>query len=181
MDTLILRGDAVKAFGSGKVGGYLVRFTGPGDKDLEGDYFTAATYYGPRDGDGAECLFHHGLPVKAELADLADRTFRPIRTRRDTVGIWAETVLNMADEYEAKVYNLAKAGKLGWSSGTAAHRVKRASDGRVTRWPIAEGSLTPTPAMPANYGDVRPIKALLDDGRARHLAVELGLLELEVV
>lgn len=159
-DVLIYHGDALKALDdSGRVGGYLVRFSDSKSKDLHGEYFDAKGYYGPADGDGAETLFEHGFPVMPESApakvkdfikSLADRTFQPLKTRRDEIGIWAETVLDLADEYEKAVYGLVKMGKLGWSSGAPGHRVKMDKDGRITRWPIAEGSLTPRPAEPKN-------------------------------
>ncbi|MCS7072218.1 MAG: phage major capsid protein, partial [Anaerolinea sp.] len=40
------------------------------------------------------------------------------------------------------------AGKLGWSSGSLPHLVDVRPDGRIDRWIIVEGSLTPTPAEP---------------------------------
>lgn len=160
-DTLIWFGSEVKALDdNGKVGGYLVRFTDSDHKDLDGDYFTGDTYYGPKYGDGSEALFEHGFPlpapfdapdtVKSFFEELADHTFAPLKTRKDSLGIWAETVLDMSDAYEKLVYGIAKKGKLGWSSAAPAHRVKRQRDGRITSWPIAEGSLTPRPAEPLN-------------------------------
>lgn len=149
LDSLISYGDAVKVLDEGRVGGYLVRFTNAASKDITGEYFTAKTYYGPRNGDGADMLFHHSRPI-AGLMQLADHMFQPISTKVDDIGIWAEAVLDMSDQYESKVFALAKDGKLGWSSGAAAHMVRKSDDGEITRWPIAEGSLTPTPAEPRN-------------------------------
>lgn len=149
-DTMVAWGDAVKALGDGRVGGYLVRFSSEADPDLTGEWFTRATYYGPRDGDGADTLVHHGFPLKAGLEELADRLLSPLRTRKDEVGIFAEAVLDMADEYEEMLYQLVEQGKLAWSSGAPGHMVRRKGSGEITRWPIAEGSLTPTPAEPRN-------------------------------
>lgn len=163
-ESMLAFGDAVKAMGGGRVGGYLVRFSTAADPDLAGEYFTKSTYYGPRAGDGADMLFNHSFPIKAEFAGLADHIFRPITTKADEIGIWAEAVLDLANSYEKKVYELARDGKLGWSSGAPGHMVRRKSDGEITRWPIAEGSLTPTPAEPR--ARVTSIKAL-SDGLAR--------------
>jgi hypothetical protein len=161
METVIHFGDTLKALDDkGKVGGYLVRFGSPTQKDASGDYFTAETYYGPFDGNNQEALFHHGQPVLKGLEHLADHTFNPIVTRRDDIGIWAETVLNMADEYESKVYEMVKRGKLGWSSGSSPHRVKKLKDGKIVSWPICEGSLTPEPCEPLNRGGIMPLKSL---------------------
>lgn len=160
-DVLVAFGDAVKALGDGRVAGYLIRFSDPRDprdRDLEGQYFTAKTYFGPRDGDGVDAYFHHAIPVRGDLAHLADRTFAPLKVTRDEVGLFAETVLNMADEYERMIYDLAVQGKLGWSSGAPGHLVRVAADGAILRWPVAEGSLTPTPAEPRNRAI--PLKTL---------------------
>jgi hypothetical protein len=147
-DTLIHYGGALKTLDdSGRVGGRLVTF---GGKDLDGEEFTAETYYGARSGDGADCLFHHMLPVKGVAPELADHIFSPIKATKDEVGIFAETVLNLADDYEKKVHDLVKAGKLGWSSGAPEHTVRKSADGVIERWIIAEASFTPTPAEPRN-------------------------------
>lgn len=148
--TVVAWGEAVKALGDGRVGGYLVRFSTEADPDLTGEWFTAKTYYGPRDGDGADTLVHHGFPLKAGLEELADRLLSPLKTTKDEIGIFAEVVLDMADEYEKMLYELVEAGKLGWSSGAPGHMVRCKDSGEITRWPIAEGSLTPTPAEPRN-------------------------------
>jgi hypothetical protein len=47
------------------------------------------------------------------------------------------------------IAKLCKQGKMGFSSGAAGHLVERKSMGgaaEITRWPIAEASITPTPA-----------------------------------
>lgn len=165
MDHLVYFGDTVKTLGvsngKGKVGGYLVRFSDRTKRDLSGEYFLADSYYGPKDGDGAEALFDHSIPIdlsgknvsskEAEIVKkLADHTFEPLKTKKDAIGIWAETVLDMADDYEKRVYEMVGKNKLGWSSGAPAHRVRKNADGAILQWPIAEGSLTPCPCEPQN-------------------------------
>ncbi len=159
-DVLTFTGDTVKSLGDGRIGGYLVRFTDATEKDLSGEYFTAKTYYGGRDGDGIDCLFHHSQPIKGVDAEYTDHLFAPLKTRKDSVGIFAETVLNMADEYERKVAALVEQGKLGWSSGAAGHTVRKSADGEILRWILAEGSLTPTPCDSGNHGGIRPLKSV---------------------
>lgn len=173
-DTLIYFGDPIKALDdNGKVGGYLVRFSDGSKKDLTGEWFTDKTYLGPKDGDGAEAIFDHGFPIMPKLTkgldkdtlkaieSFADRTFTPLKTKRDPVGIWAETVLDISDDYEKMVFGLVKKEKLGWSSGAAGHRVVKNAEGQILRWPIAEGSLTPRPAEPLNKAI--SLKSLLAD------------------
>jgi len=162
MESLIYFGGSVKALDeSGRVGGYLVRFSDNGEqKDLSGEYFTSKTYLGANEGNGVDTIFHHGqpIPVKSNLTKaarkeielLTEHVFAPIKATRDAIGIWAETVLNMADEYEKAVFGMIKNGKLGWSSGAVGHLVKKSDDGQILRWPIGEASLTPTPCEPLN-------------------------------
>jgi len=57
---MVYFGDAVKALGEGKVGGYLVRWGGDGDVDLTGDYFTKETDLGISEGDRLPVYFEHG-------------------------------------------------------------------------------------------------------------------------
>jgi len=157
IDSLVTFGDAVKALGDGKIGGYLVKFSTANDPDMTGDFFTAQTDFG--DASKSPVLYHHGLDVKIGKRGIGDAVLS-----RDEVGIWAEAQLKMRDEYERRIYGMAEAGKIGWSSGTASHLVERKSRGKaqeITRWPLGlDASLTPTPAEPRNVA--MPIKSLVD-------------------
>lgn len=157
MQTLVNFGSAIKADDSGRVRGYLVRF---GGQDLEGDYFTKETDFGRpmKSGDRVpmNLYYHHGQ----------DRTIGKSRIgtgyiTMDEKGLWYEAQVEMADKYQKMIADLAKSGKLGYSSGATGHMVerKKSADGRyeITRWPIGEASLTPTPAEPMNM-----VKSLKD-------------------
>ena len=101
--------------------------------------------------------YQHGLdPV------LKRRRLGQGELHTDAVGVWIEAQLNMRDEYERAVYEMAKAGKLGWSSGTAAHLVEREARGKamwIKSWPLGlDASLTPTPAEPRTRAI--PLKSL---------------------
>lgn len=161
MQTLVSFGDAIKADDSGRVRGYLVRF---GGADLEGDYFTKDTDFGRpmKSGDrvAMNLYYHHGQ----------DRTVGKSRIgtghiTMDDKGLWYEAQVEMADQYQKMIQELAKSGKLGYSSGATGHMVerKKMSDGRyeITRWPIGEASLTPTPAEPMNM--VKSLKDMYGD------------------
>ena len=147
-EQLIYFGDAVKVLGEGKVGGYLVRFSTERDPDLVGDFFTKDSDLGVEAGSRVPVYYQHGY----------DNHFKSKRIGRASVeyqdaGIWLEAQLEMRDEYERGLMELAEAGKLGWSSGAAGHLVEREQVGKswhIKSWPIAEASLTPTPAEPRN-------------------------------
>ena len=156
-DNLIYYGDAVKVLGEGRVGGYLVRYSNDNEPDLEGDYFDAKSDLGIETGSRLPVYYQHGF----------DPVFQTKRIGRATaefqeVGVWLEAQLEMRDEYERGLMELAEAGKLGWSSGAAGHLVEREQIGKswhIKSWPIAEASLTPTPAEPRNA--VVSVKSLL--------------------
>lgn len=161
-EALFYFGDALKALDDkGKVGGYAVRFTDSSHRDSYGDYFTKNTYLGAHEGNGVDVLFHHGMPLHTSrrMSEEQKKAFEDFRnhifsgrakTKKDEVGLFIEVVLDMANAYEEAVFGLAKAGKLGWSSGSTWHMVRRTDDGEITRWPIIEVSLTPQPAEKLN-------------------------------
>jgi len=161
MQTLVSFGSAIKADDKGIVRGYLVRF---GGADLEGDYFTKNTDFGRPFTTGVRepmnLYYHHGQ----------DRTIGKSQIgfgfiTKDDKGLWYEAQVQMADEYQKMIADLAKSGKLGYSSGATGHMVerKKIADGRyeITRWPIGEASLTPTPAEPMNM--VKSLKDMYGD------------------
>lgn len=170
MDTLITFGDGVKALDDkGKVGGYLVRFGSENDYDLSSmkDYFTAETDFGIDDWDNAKSivLFQHGQDKQ-----LGKRRLGSGSMKMDNVGIWIEAQLNIRDEYEAAVYELAKKGKLGWSSGVPAHLVDREQKDNgahhIKSWYLGtDASLTPNPAEYRN-GAIS-LKSLMEDQSKR--------------
>jgi hypothetical protein len=153
MDTLIAFGSAVKALGEGRVGGYLITFSDAASPDLTGEYFTKDTDYDLVDGDTRSVYYAHGMDEQFGVKKIGRFT-----AKTDAVGIWVEAQLNLRDEYEQAIAGLAAKGKLGWSSGAPAHLVARkavetkagATVREITHWPIAEASLTPTPAEPRN-------------------------------
>ena len=155
----IAYGGAVKAIGGGKVAGMLIAFTDARNKDLQGEYFQADTDFG-LDGEGwrlegKPTLYHHGMDRTLGTRSLGEI----IKARVDDVGIWVEAQLNMRDDYEKAIYRMVEQGKLSWSSGALPQGVAVLSDGKIARWPVIEGSLTPTPAEPFRTG-IHSTKAL---------------------
>jgi Caudovirus prohead serine protease len=171
-DTLVMFGGAVKALGEGRVGGYLITFSDAASPDLTGEYFTKDTDYDLADGDTRSVYYAHGLDEQLGVKKIGRFT-----AKTDAIGIWVEAQLNLRDEYEQAIANLAAKGKLGWSSGAPAHLVARKSietkDGatvrEITHWPIAEASLTPSPAEPRNGAvSMKSLPALLGIGPTMH-------------
>ena len=148
MELLTVYSDAIKSDRLGYVKGYLVRFGSPDNVDLEGDYFTPETDYGfPIKSGQAVPLnlyYHHGMDSVVGKRCIGTGT-----VKMTDAGLWYEAQVDMADEYGQMIAKLCKQGKMGYSSGAAGHLVQRKSNGGVNQivsWPIAEASITPTPA-----------------------------------
>jgi HK97 family phage major capsid protein len=145
-DELVYAGEAVKSLGGGRIGGYLVRFSGPDDPDLAGDFFTKDTDFGPH--QTSLVYYHHGQDgtLKRRLLDPA------AKLRKDDFGVWVEAQLSMRDEYERWLLAEAEKGRLGWSSGTAGHLTERVpvrGAHWIKSWPLGlDASLTPIPCEP---------------------------------
>jgi phage head maturation protease len=148
MDVLTSFVDGIKSDRLGHVKGYLVRFGDTKATDLEGDYFTRSTDYGFPMEEGKRVplnvYYHHGMDQAVGKKSIGTGYIK-----MDSEGLWYEAQLDLADEYGKMVAKLCKQGKMGFSSGAAAHMVERKSMGgasEIIRWPIAEASITPTPA-----------------------------------
>jgi phage head maturation protease len=148
MDLLTSTVDNIKSDRLGYVKGYLVRFGDTKTADLEGDFFTPQTDYGFPVSKGQRVplnvYYHHGMD-----AAVGKKSIGTGYIKMDDTGLWYEAQLDLADEYGSMIAKLCKQGKMGFSSGAAGHLVERKSMGgaaEITRWPIAEASITPTPA-----------------------------------
>lgn len=150
-DILICFGGEVKALEDGRVEGYLVRFSSQRDPDISQtkDFFTLGTDFDLDRSTKSTIYFDHGLDDTIKRRKLGQGEMKI-----DDVGVWISGVLNRRDRYENAIYEMARAGKLGWSSGTAIHLTEREKVGdahKILRWPLGlDASLTPTPAEPRN-------------------------------
>jgi hypothetical protein len=109
-DLAALPGYAVKAAGDGWTSGYLVKFGGDGDLSQWRDVFDKDTDYG-RATKSDVWVHHRMLPGvgKRRLTNQADIGI-------DDEGVFIKHLLDLRSGYEAKLYGLVQAGKLGWSS-----------------------------------------------------------------
>lgn len=146
--------NGLKLIAEGRVGGYLVVWGSPAQKDLQGEYFTPQTELGLDWYAQRPVLYHHGLDgnMQATVIGVIDTL------KMDDTGLWAEAQLDMRKRYVQTVQKLVERGILGWSSGSLPHLAEVTDDGWIKRWPIVEGSLTPTPAEPRRT-DVHTIKS----------------------
>lgn len=159
-DTLISYGGAIKTLGETddtvKIGGYLVEFGSADNHDSSAlrDYFDKDTDFRiAADGAKSAVYYHHGLNPTLKTRQLATADIGI-----DDSGVWFEAELSKRDKYEAKIAEMARMGKLGLSSGTASHLVRRTAvknaqgvkANHIDLWPLGlDASLTPTPAQPS--------------------------------
>jgi hypothetical protein len=160
-ETLAFYGGAVKALGSGKISGYGVVF--PPEPDLQGERFSKSTDLELEVGDRRSIYYRHGVHPVIKDRKLGKATLTEI----DDAGAFFEGELNLRDEYEKYIYKLAEMGKLGWSTGSMPHLVRKELGEfkgqkvkEIKAWPIGEISLTPNPveARTSAY----PVKSLAD-------------------
>jgi HK97 family phage prohead protease len=172
------------------IGGYGVIF---GGADLEGESFSPQTDF-----------MRELVPSPPVFYDHAQRSVkhmlgRAVKVEADETGLWVEAELDRHAAYMEQVLALVEKGALGWSSGSVSHLTQREGKS-ITRWPLVEMSLTPTPAEPRTLG-VEVIKSLAEtdatfsallpedagtasdqdatDDAAKTLLLNLHLLELE--
>lgn len=158
-ETLVYFGGAVKALGSGKIGGDVAPFGSPSDVDRQLEFFSASTDFGLDISTKARVVYHHGFDKRfgkkrLGVADLA----------LGSDAVKGQTSLDLTDPLHQWLYEQAGQGKLFWSSGSAPHLIeKRAVKGAVTEitsWPIIEVSLTTSPINPK--ARAYPLKALIE-------------------
>ena len=162
MDTLISFGSEVKAHEDGTVDGHLVIFGEPDVSHMRDVFTKNKTDYDINpDGDRSTVFYDHGLDPVLKRRKLGKSK---AEIGVDDVGVWIKTQLDLRNEYEAAIHQLAQAGKLGWSSGVPSHLVDRKSieDNAhlVTFWPLGkDASLT---VRPADFRNVASVKSIAD-------------------
>ncbi len=144
----------VKALGDGKIGGFGVRYTDPNHKDLQGDYFAPDTNLWLEHYPEVPLLYQHGMDGTLDTRVIGKAVAQP----KDE-GVWYEAQLNLRDTYENLIYELAKAGKLGYSSGSVNYLVRREPDGKLAEWPVVEMTLTPNPAAGPHLTSVSAVRS----------------------
>jgi hypothetical protein len=177
-EQLIYYGGAAKALDDkGKVGGYLVLYGSPDATDASPlrDYFTPETDFDlDAVGGKSRLLYHHGLDRKIGNRKIG---LGNANLKADDVGIWLESQLNLRDAYEAKMFQMVQDKKLGLSSGTVNHLIRREkqSNGsnKILAWPLGlDASLTPAPAEPRTQAVA--LKSLLLDAAKGDFLGELS-------
>lgn len=130
----------------GVVDGWLAPFGGPKrGKDLQDESFSAKTDFGLDYWPSIPILYGHGQDAEVGAAKVGEISVKEIRDK----GVWVQGQLDKQGDYYAALTELAEKGDLYWSSGSLSHLVvKDDRTGAIKQWPIAEATLTLTPANP---------------------------------
>lgn len=136
-----------------RIEGLAIPFGGPkGGRDLDNETFTRNTDFAmdwyP---DGRPILFDHGVTGDVGMQVVGRQVKAEVRDE----GVWVEGVLNQSHRYWERIRDMVKDGRLYFSSGSFQHLARKDAEGRITRWPWAELSLTPTPANPYAVASVK--------------------------
>ena len=163
-DTITHRGEKAVIDDEGNVSGWLAPFGGPfGGKDLDGEFFAAKTDFGLDYYATIPVLFAHGHDPEVGAAKVGEITIKEIRDK----GVWVEGHLDRQSSYYDAIRELAGKGDMYWSSGAISHLVKRnAKTGEIKAWPIAEATLTLTPANPMAEASVKSADEPTDEATA---------------
>ena len=172
-ENLIAFGAAMKTWKSedgalGYVEALGARFFDGEKLDTDLQYFDDGTDFGQRAGDGVDATLNHRLPIRTKnakaneiLKNLVKMKFKhPVKAEKTDLGLVAKHVLDLANDYEKLVFELAQKGAFRWSPGSAPHMVNFQKSGngqRIAAWPIIEWAYTPTPADP-NLPAIMPVK-----------------------
>ena len=134
-----------------------IPFGGPfKGRDLDGEYFDAATDIKPRWFKARPVVFHHGMDQAAKDEDYGEQE---LDDEASTDGWWGTVWLNRSARYWAEVDAMLRAGKMYGSSGAISHLVRKDhKTGHIEVWPHAEQTLTLTPANP--YARITAAKAI---------------------
>jgi len=135
---------AAKALDGDRFGGYLCLWGDESTKDLVGEFFTPKTAELTSVFDvlgHLPAIYHHAGDdtIKSAVIGLIDTM------EQDESGMWVEAQAQLAKAYKQYIKPLIDQSALGWSSGALPRARKVAKSGEVVRWPVIEGSLTPTP------------------------------------
>ena len=159
------------------LGGYGVIF---GGKDLTGETFTAETDFDLPRVKGAPVMFDHTLDdviemegVTYRLKGVKQKVGRVIDVEPDDIGLYMQLKIEKAKKYWELVRQSIENKQLpaGLSTGTAGHLTAKSATGEIKAWPIAEVSITMTPAEPRTTDYLTRLKSFVET------AIKLGLAE----
>lgn len=129
----------VRYLGERRIGGIIVAFTGPEQRDSYGNYWTQDTDFALQRYDVRPLYYQH----RGDMVEAGHIQKRDLVLRSDGLYMECDLLENEAGE---ACLNLVKAGRGHYSTGVMPGSWREASDGWVELWPLVECSVTDRPA-----------------------------------
>lgn len=151
---------AVKATGDWELDVLGVPFGDPGNVDSDGEYFAADTRFHADKFALPPAVYYHGYEQKGQPSGSPAYIGKAVSREVRGDGVWYRVVLDRTSEYAKRVWEAAKQGAAFASSGSVGHLVRKARDGKILEWPVAELSIfdTANGKQPANrYAVALPV------------------------
>lgn len=144
MSALYIHADkssALKAVGDWELEVLAVPFGGPNNgKDSVGEYFSERTNIHLENFSNPLVTYYHGYDSKGKPQGdpVSPGKVKPDSWEKRKDGWWVRVVLDKASEYAKQIWEGAKQGLARASSGSINHLVRKAKDGEILNWGIAE-------------------------------------------
>ena len=172
-------GEAVKFVEDTKIKGLAVKFTTSADPDLYFDFFTSNCDFGLSLNNTLPIYFNHcfdGVLKTARIGEakltkkndgiFVDGFIYNLKNYPNDLDNWSTQIIKERAEYIDIILKLIEDGKMGYSTGSAPHLVKKKSfengTNEITKWDIVELSITHTPAEPRTYATKSAINDKFD-------------------
>jgi hypothetical protein len=181
-DSLITYGGVIKSVGKSGFMGHAILF---GGVDSEGESFSPDCDLGLTGRTSLPAYWCHALDPQVGNRKLAETEFQVT-----TEGLFIRGEFSRHDQLEKDLLTAISKGRLGFSSGSTPHLVRKRKRGvvnEIVSWPVSEISLTPRPVE--RRTKVLPLKAikamsledllLEPDYEARALEIKIKLATLE--
>lgn len=136
--------NAIKAVGDWELEVLGVPFGSPAQRDAHGEYFSPSTKFHEDKFGLPPAVYYHGYSENGKPSGSPQYIGKTIRRWVDAKGVWFQVILDKSNSYAGKVWEAAKAGMARASSGSISHLVRRARDGHITEWVVAELSVFDT-------------------------------------
>lgn len=118
-----------------------IPYGGPDRRDSDGEYFSPATKLHEDKYPLPPVVYYHGLTPDGRPAGEPQYIGRAVGYEDRPDGRWYRVVLDAASTLARRVWEAAKQGLARASSGSVAHLVRKAADGHIVEWPVAELSV----------------------------------------
>jgi len=154
-----------------------VPFGSPSDRDSDGEFFTAQTKLHLDKFPTPPLVFFHGYneQKQPDAQPIYVGKTTGYEVRKD--GVWFRGVLDKAVAQAKAVWDAAQQGMARASSGSIAHLVRKAANGQLLEWPLAELSVFDTfnGKNPANRrAVVTPVMKMVYEQAGLILPVDIG-------